>query len=74
MSKQLNDKPTRRKLNGEAKTSAVSHGRHEFRCKICSHPKREEIEQEFLTWTSPILIAKNYGASCDSEWREATTR
>ncbi|HEY6770378.1 MAG TPA: hypothetical protein VI386_37015 [Candidatus Sulfotelmatobacter sp.] len=49
MSKIESHKPTQKKPNGEAKTSAVSQGRHEYHCKICSHPKREEIEQAFLT-------------------------
>jgi hypothetical protein len=71
MSKKADDNPTRKKLNGEAKTSAVSQGRHEFHCKICSHSKREEIEQAFLTWTSPFQIAENYGVSRDSVYRHA---
>jgi len=66
-----NGKPTRRKLSGEARTSAVSQGRHEYHCTICSHPKREEIEQAFLTWDSPVRIAKNYGVSRDSVYRHA---
>jgi hypothetical protein len=66
-----NGKPSRRKLSGEARTSAVSQGRHEYHCTICSHPKREEIEQAFVTWTSPVWIAKNYGVSRDSVYRHA---
>ncbi len=50
-----NDKPTRRKRSAEAEMSAVSQGRHENHCKICSHPQREEIEQAFVTWTSPAM-------------------
>lgn len=71
MSKKGNAKPTQRNLSGDTKTSAVSQGRHEYHCKICSHPKREEIEQAFLTWTSPIQIAENYGVSRDSVYRHA---
>ena len=51
-----NGKPTRRKLSDEARTSAVSQGRHEYHCEICSHPKREEIEQAFLTWSRLVHI------------------
>jgi hypothetical protein len=71
MSEKANDKPSQKKLKGEAGTSAVSQGRHEYHCKICSHPKREEIERAFLTWTSPGRIAKNYGVSRDSIYRHA---
>jgi hypothetical protein len=28
----------------------VSRGRHEHQCRICSHSKREEIEQAFIAW------------------------
>src|ERR1700678_3498801 len=71
MRKKGNDKPSQKKLKGEARTSAVSQGRHEYHCKICSHPKREEIEQAFLTWTSPVQITQNYGVSRDSVYRHA---
>jgi hypothetical protein len=74
MTKKGSDKPTQKKLKGKVQASAVSPGRHEFHCKICSHPKREEIEQAFLTWTSPIQIAENYGVSRDSVYRHAHAR
>jgi len=67
-----NTKPTRKKpKNGEAKNSEVSQGRHRFHCTLCSHAKCEEIEQAFLTWTSPVWIAKQYGVSRDSVYRHA---
>jgi hypothetical protein len=66
-----NNEPTRKKLNTEGKNSPVSQGRHEYHCKICSHPKREEIEQAFLTWTSPVWTATKYGVSRDSVYRHA---
>lgn len=28
----------------------VSLGRHEYYCTICAHPKREEIEQDWIGW------------------------
>lgn len=71
MSRKADHKPTQKKPNGEAKIPIVSQGRHEYHCKICSHPKREEIEQAFLTWTSPFQIAENYGVSRDSVYRHA---
>jgi hypothetical protein len=65
-----NGKPTRREPD-EADTSPVNKGRHEYHCTICSHPKRQEIEQAFVTWTGPNRIAKNYGISRDSLYRHA---
>jgi hypothetical protein len=65
-----NNKTGKKRKGGET-NSAVSEGRHKYHCKICSHPKREEIEQAFLTWTSPISIAKDYAVSRDSFYRHA---
>jgi hypothetical protein len=39
----------------------VNLGRHQSGCKICSHPQREEIERDFITWKSPTPIVKQYG-------------
>ncbi len=41
----------------------VSRGRHEKFCTICKHPKREEIERDFINWHSPAEIAKKYRLS-----------
>jgi hypothetical protein len=49
----------------------INPGRHEANCKICSHPLRAEIEQAFVSWTSPATIAKNYLISRDSIYRHA---
>lgn len=38
----------------------VNRGRHEFACKICAHPQREEIESDFTGWRSPADIAQEY--------------
>jgi len=38
----------------------VSPGRHAAECKICSHPRRDEIEREFVNWRSPASITKLY--------------
>jgi hypothetical protein len=37
------------------KVENVSLGRHEYHCTVCAHPKREEIEQDWIGWgnTSP---------------------
>lgn len=45
----------------QATKKAANPGRHARYCKICSHAKREEIEQAFISWQSPIVIAKEYG-------------
>jgi hypothetical protein len=52
----------------DKRTSPV---RHEYHCRICSHPKRVEIEQAFVTWSSPVRISKEYGVSRDSVYRHA---
>jgi hypothetical protein len=33
---------------------------HRIRCKVCAHPKRDVIEQEFLRWRSPEKLAEDY--------------
>jgi hypothetical protein len=42
------------------KPPAISRGRHEYNCSVCSHPQREEIERDFVNWVSPATIAKHY--------------
>jgi hypothetical protein len=32
-------------------------GRHQRRCKVCNHPDRDMIEQEFIRWSSPCEIS-----------------
>jgi hypothetical protein len=49
----------------------TSRGRHEHQCRICSHPKRDEIEQAFIAWVSPTQIAKKYSVSRDGVYRHA---
>jgi hypothetical protein len=36
-------------------------GRHAANCRICSHPQRQEIEQDFIAWASPAKIAQDFG-------------
>lgn len=38
----------------------INHGRHEAGCRICSHPKRLDIERDFVAWKSPAKIAKEF--------------
>jgi hypothetical protein len=35
--------------------------RHKILCSVCTHPQRDEIEREFLSWGSPAKIASEYG-------------
>lgn len=42
---------------------AVNRGRHEKYCTMCKHPKREEIERDFINWRSPAEIARTYRLS-----------
>ena len=51
--------------------NTVSRGRHEYQCRICKHPRRTEIEEEFVNWVSPARIAKKYGVSRDAVYRHA---
>lgn len=49
------------KKHRKVSNSQVSNvGRHEPRCKICSHPRREEIEAQFIGWMSPADIARDF--------------
>ena len=41
------------------------------RCSICAHGRREEIDLEFESWTSPTRIATEYRVSRDSIYRHA---
>ena len=49
----------------------VSQGRHESQCCICSHPRREEIEQAFVNWASVAKIAEEHSVSRDGIYRHA---
>src|SRR5580704_2028189 len=35
--------------------------RHARKCCICRHPRREEIESDFLVWRNPRQIMREYG-------------
>ena len=35
-------------------------GRHRRRCVVCAHPKRDDIERDFLRWRSPEKLACDY--------------
>jgi hypothetical protein len=58
-------RPIERKLTAgrprRANRERPSRDRHSRKCRICSHPRREDIEQDFLRWLSPHRIAAQYG-------------
>lgn len=65
-----------RKLKRHAKGAPddgkrVNQGRHEYRCTICTHAERAEIEQAFVSWLSPGQISKQFGVSRDALYRHA---
>ena len=50
----------------------VSFGRHKRNCSVCTHDKREEIEEEFVNWVGATEIAREYGlAGRTSVYRHA---
>jgi hypothetical protein len=49
----------------------TNRGRHEHGCRICSNPKREEIERDWLDWGNTTRIAKDHKLSRDSIYRHA---
>lgn len=44
---------------------------HQARCSICFHECRDEIEEEFLHWHSPINTAYDFGVSERAIYRHA---
>ena len=45
--------------------------RHEQNCKICNHPNREDIEQEFCEWKSVVAISREYKLNRVALYRHA---
>jgi hypothetical protein len=35
--------------------------RHQRECRICAHPRREEIDNDFIGWRGPTQITREYG-------------
>ena len=33
---------------------------HRIKCRVCAHPKRDALEQDFLRWRSPEKLANDY--------------
>lgn len=49
----------------------TSQERHARDCKVCRHPKREQIEQEWIGWGDTTRIAKDFSLSRNSLYRHA---
>ena len=49
------------KADRAAAAKRISLGRHERECGICNHAQREDIEQDFINWKSPVGITCDYG-------------
>ena len=45
--------------------------RHALKCQICSHPQREEIEADFLSWRSPHETAFEFKIARRAIYRHA---
>lgn len=60
-----------KKRHGAIGEKTVNRGRHEHQCSVCSHDKRQEIEEAFVNWLAPGRIAKKYGISRDAIYRHA---
>jgi hypothetical protein len=56
-SKRQNHRPTN---SSDAPHPLPDLAHHRLKCRVCSHPNRREIEQDFLRWRSPEKIAQDY--------------
>jgi hypothetical protein len=56
---------------GSRPKNLTSEERHARDCKVCLHPKREQIEQEWIGWGDTTRIAKDYSLSRNSLYRHA---
>jgi hypothetical protein len=59
-------------MTRKKKRRTVSVARHGRDCRVCLHPLREQIEQDFVGWESAAKIAKDYRlGSRNSVYRHA---
>ena len=47
-------------MNGANVKKRVSIGRHKRQCGICAHPQKEQIEADFVSWRSAVVIAEEH--------------
>ncbi len=55
---QNKERPSRRLLPEDPYATHLSY--HQRRCKVCNHPDCDAIDEEFLNWRSPAVIAWQY--------------
>ncbi len=53
--------PLKRLTATQGRPRTTSLGRHRRNCTVCAHPRRAEIEADFVSWRSPGAIAQEYG-------------
>jgi hypothetical protein len=53
------------------KGGSVNLGQHQAQCTVCSHPERQEIEEEWISWHYADDVAARYGISRDAIYRHA---
>ena len=44
-------------------------GRHKKSCRVCAHPERKQIEDEWCAWANTSNLARKYDLSRDSIYR-----
>lgn len=59
------------KAQGGKSAVGGKQSRHERDCKLCRHPQREIVEQEWASWGDTSEIARTYSLSRDSIYRHA---
>jgi hypothetical protein len=53
----------------ETPTPGPVEDRHSRKCKICHHPDRELIEQDYLDWLNPYRVAEHHGLPARALYR-----
>jgi hypothetical protein len=53
----------------ETKQKHPASRRHENGCRVCAHPERKQIEDQWCAWANTSRLAKTYGLSRDSLYR-----
>ena len=61
----------KRDMSKRKEKPVVSPLRHEAQCTICAHPRRDEIDREFVNWASAAKVTKAYKVPRTSLYRHA---
>jgi hypothetical protein len=64
----LRNSKSRRRSKPQIAASDPALERHSRKCKICSHPDREAIEELFVNWHSPQSIRRDYAMHHPFDW------